>query len=100
MFQEPLSERGTQRVTDIARKYDVELRYWQVSSTHLYVFKVPWNRKSSGNLDEPIYEALQQEGLGRFDLGYASDYEFEVYRQEILYWPSGSRSRRSRGDRT
>ena len=91
MFSERLGGGQEHHIIDIASEYDVEPRYWQFGPSHLYVFKVPWNGQPSGNLDEPIYEALQKRRLSRFDLGYASDYEWGVYSQEVLYWPEPER---------
>lgn len=92
MFPRRLTESETVSLIGAAEKRGVELRYWQTGPAHLYVFRVPWNGQPSGNLGEAIYADLERVVAERFDLGYASDYEWEVYSQAVLYWPDETTS--------
>jgi hypothetical protein len=84
-FSQQLSNGEVRRVIGIAQKFDVELRYWESGNNHTYVFKVPRKR---GLVEEAIQREVLDLGLAPLSVGYATDYQWDVFTQEVLYWPS------------
>lgn len=88
-FQKQLPEQQARRLISVAQKYDLELRYWHSNRSHLYVFKVP---DSLDGVGDNVFREVEDLQLDSFKHSHVSDYEWDVYSEEVLYWQTGRKS--------